>query len=104
MKANTPEAKPEYGKVPMKKETMKNEFRSSAMFDNYAEDTLKAANEVGLYKKLKMAWFVWCTSGSELCSTTEAMRIFAKCKSTLRTKSRCCSLKSSMRVIRATSM
>ena len=31
------------------------------MFDNYAEETLKAANEVGLYKKLKIAWFVLTT-------------------------------------------
>lgn len=48
-------------KVSKNKETMQQEFRSKAMFDNYAEHTLKAVNEVRFYKRLKSFWFLTTT-------------------------------------------
>ena len=41
---------------------MRPEFQAKAMFDNYAEHTLKAAREVRFYKRLKTFWFLITTT------------------------------------------
>lgn len=50
-----------YGIPPAKFESMKPEFQARAMFDNYANDTLRANKQVKFYKRLKNYWFLITT-------------------------------------------
>ena len=60
--ANAPSDTPSaLEKPPVRVETMRPEFQAKAMFDNYAEHTLKASREVRFYKRLKTFWLLLTT-------------------------------------------